>query len=89
MAAYRLVYDLRHLQADCQEPGSASEPYARCPIEYGLPFYYCQLQRERYKQLTDVNITKVKCCFNNEAFLFLILRLTCYYYSPSYLTMAP
>jgi len=29
MAAYRRVYDSRHLQADCQEPGSASEPYAR------------------------------------------------------------
>ena len=27
MAAYRLVYDSRHLQADCQEPGSALEPY--------------------------------------------------------------
>jgi len=25
MAAYRRVYDLRHLQADCQEPGSAPE----------------------------------------------------------------
>jgi len=22
MAAYRLVYDSRHLQADCQEPGN-------------------------------------------------------------------
>ena len=29
MAAYRRVYDLLHLQADCQEPGSAPEPYAR------------------------------------------------------------
>jgi len=29
MAAYRRVYDCRHLQADCQEPGSAPEPYAR------------------------------------------------------------
>jgi len=29
MAAYRWVSDLRHLQADCQEPGSAPEPYAR------------------------------------------------------------
>jgi len=28
MAAYRWVYDSRHLQADCQEPGSALEPYA-------------------------------------------------------------
>ena len=29
MAAYRRVYDSRHLQADCQEPGSAQEPCAR------------------------------------------------------------
>ena len=29
MAAYRRVYDSRHLQADCQEPRSAPEPYAR------------------------------------------------------------
>ena len=28
MAANRRVYDLHHLQADCQEPGSAPEPYA-------------------------------------------------------------
>jgi len=27
MAAYRQVYDSRHLQADCQEPGSVLEPY--------------------------------------------------------------
>jgi len=37
MAAYRRVYDSRHLQADCQEPGSAPESYAR-QSEYGLPF---------------------------------------------------
>jgi len=29
MAAYLRVYDSRHLQADCQEPGSGPEPYAR------------------------------------------------------------
>ena len=29
MAAYRRVYDSHHLQGDCQEPGSAPEPYAR------------------------------------------------------------
>jgi len=29
MTAYRRVYDSRHLQADCQEPESAPEPYAR------------------------------------------------------------
>jgi len=28
MAACRLVYDSRHLQADCQEPGPAPEFYA-------------------------------------------------------------
>jgi len=28
MEAYHRVYDLRHLEADCQEPGSAPEPYA-------------------------------------------------------------
>jgi len=29
MAAYRRVYDSRHLRTDCHEPGSAPEPYAR------------------------------------------------------------
>ena len=29
MTIYRRVYDSRHLQADCQEPGSVPEPYAR------------------------------------------------------------
>ena len=29
MAAYHRVYDSRHLQADCQEPRSAPEPYTR------------------------------------------------------------
>jgi len=28
-STYRRVYESRHLQADCQEPGSAPEPYAR------------------------------------------------------------
>ena len=29
MAAYRRVYDSQHLQADCQEPESAPQPYAQ------------------------------------------------------------
>ena len=29
MTAYRRVYNSRHLQADCQEPESAPEPYAQ------------------------------------------------------------
>jgi len=53
MAAYNRVYDLRHLQADCQEPGSAPEPYA-------LPFFTCYsyMQRDsradtKYMRLRD------------------------------------
>ena len=34
MAAYRLVYDSRHLQVECQEPGSATEPYATFTFDY-------------------------------------------------------
>ena len=37
MAAYRRVYDSRHLQADCQEPESCSSGTLRSVIEYGLP----------------------------------------------------
>ena len=41
MAAYRQVYDSRHLQADYQEPGSAPG-ILRSAIEYWLPllFYF-------------------------------------------------
>ena len=39
MAAYRRVYDSRHLQADCQDPGSAPKPYAR-QSSMGYLFYY-------------------------------------------------
>jgi len=39
MAAYRRVYDSHHLQADCQEPGSTPEPYAR-QSSMGYLFYF-------------------------------------------------
>ena len=43
MAAYRRVYDSHHLQADCQEPGSAREPYARqSSMGYLYLFYSVQ-----------------------------------------------
>ena len=44
MAPYRRVYDSRHMQADCQEPGSAPGTL-RSVIEYGLPlpFYVVML----------------------------------------------
>ena len=42
MAAYRRVYDSRHVQADCQEPGSAPEPYAR---QSSMGYLYLYLYR--------------------------------------------
>jgi len=38
MAAYRRLHDSHHLQADCQEPGSAPEPYAQ-QSSMGYHFY--------------------------------------------------
>ena len=44
MATYRRVYDSRHLQADCREPGSALYGTLRSVIEYGLPLpFYCSV----------------------------------------------
>ena len=45
MTAYRRVYDSRHLQADCQEPGSAPEPYAR---QSSMGYLYFLTVRIRY-----------------------------------------
>ena len=39
MAAYRRVYDSHHLQADCQEPRSAPEPYTR-QSSMGYPYLF-------------------------------------------------
>ena len=44
MAAYRRVYDLRHLPADFQEPGSAPEPYE---YELSLPFLLARGRQQR------------------------------------------
>jgi len=42
MAAYRQVYDSHQLQADCQEPGSAPEPYARLGSRVWASFtFFC------------------------------------------------
>jgi len=38
MAAYRRVYDSRHLQAGCQEPGSAPEPIQQSSTVYPYPY---------------------------------------------------
>ena len=47
MAAYRRVYDSRHLQADCQELGLAPEPYAR----YLYPFKQFNVIRSTFRML--------------------------------------
>ena len=40
MAAYRRVYDSRHLQADCQEPGSARNPTLGNRVSATFMFFY-------------------------------------------------
>ena len=50
MTAHRQVYDSRHLQADCQEPGSAPEPYVRqssIGYIYFFTFDYLRYLREK------------------------------------------
>ena len=64
MTAYRRVYDSRHLQADCQEPGSASEPI-RSAIEYGLPIYILECQK-----------LVVACVYNARDFINLTITAT-------------
>ena len=57
MESYRQVYDSHHLQADCHEPGSAPEPYARqSSMDYGLPlpfFMPLTVINSCYKQYGD------------------------------------
>jgi len=48
MAAYRRVYDSRHLQADCQEPGSVLEPYAR---QSSTGYFYLFLKYSKYENV--------------------------------------
>ena len=41
----RWVYDSRHLQADCKEPGSAPEPYVRQSSMSYLYLSYTELEK--------------------------------------------
>ena len=61
MAAYRRVYDSHHLQSDCQEPGSAPEPYARqssmgCLYLFGhYNFYYvCMYDQSHHEETREL-----------------------------------
>ena len=61
MAAYRRVYDSHHLQADCQEPGSAPEPYAR-----QSSMGYLELLRQKLDKSDEVDELIVwLCCVVN------------------------
>ena len=63
MAAYRRVYDSRHLQADCQEPGSAPEPYARqSSMGYLYLLHGCDQQTHRdTDHVTSATIGRILC----------------------------
>ena len=50
MTAYCRVYDSHHLQADCQEPGSAPEPYARY---LSMDYLYLLRKRLNASEMTD------------------------------------
>ena len=55
MAAYHRVYDSRHLQADCQGPGSVPEPYARqSSMGYLYVFYHKKDGHDTWKNLEMV-----------------------------------
>jgi len=43
MAVYRRVYDSRHLQADCQEPGSVPEPTLGSRVWATFTFLHARL----------------------------------------------
>jgi len=49
MAAYRRIYDLHHLQADCQEAWSAPEPYARLSSMGYVYLFYVIVDPELWK----------------------------------------
>ena len=55
MAAYRRVYDSRHLQADCQEPGSAPEPYT-LGNRVRTTFYFRHTITHFWKALVRFNV---------------------------------
>ena len=54
MAAYRRVYDSRHLQANCQEAGSAPELYAR---QSSMGYLFTRVSRYQ-KSKTNLDSTE-------------------------------
>ena len=60
MAAYRRIYDSRHLQADCQEPGSSTGTL-RSVMEYGLLLTFTLLSNNVKwpKQMENITLRKM------------------------------
>jgi len=56
MAAYHQVYDLRHLQADYQEPGSAPEHYVRQSSIGYLYFFTSDYSRYLWKNQSVIHL---------------------------------
>ena len=74
MAAYRRVYDSRHLRADCHEPGSAPEPYATLGNRVRATFYsrrirFINIWRNRQLSMSVVALVRIVC------FAVFLLRL--------------
>ena len=68
MAAYRRVYDSHHLQTDCQEPGSAQEPYARQSNMSYLYLFYRLRNGLNHLQWCDFVYAWFPVCLFNPAF---------------------
>jgi len=68
MAAYRWVHDSRHLQADCQAPGSAPEPYARqSSMGYLYLFHSHRMQSRVYVTVGRPSVCPIVCPLHSAA----------------------
>jgi len=56
MAAYCRVYDSRHLQADCKEPGSAVEPFAQQSSMGHLYLFFTVIRAGAWVGLSVVSV---------------------------------
>ena len=61
MAAYCRVHDSRHLQADCQEPGSAPEPYTQQSSMGYLFLLVCTVSGTIFFDILDI-CKVIRCC---------------------------
>jgi len=75
MVAYSRVYDSRHLQADCKEPGSAAEPYARQSSMGYLYLFSVRGYRLRFGLMMGVNANDGQCSGWAEVRRGFVLRL--------------